>query len=87
MKDTCPAGECASVGSEFLLGTIAHHLDPMNAGSSSAPFRGFSGDTSRTSTFGAVMVPTTEVLAAVRTKDLPDKPGYPPAYSTYQGGN
>lgn len=70
-----------------MLGTIATHLDPMDAGSTTAPFRGFSGDTTRTSAHGPVQVPTTEVLPAVRTKDLPNMPGYPQAYRTYQGGN
>jgi hypothetical protein len=87
VKDTSRASDGANVGSEYLLGTIAHHIDAMGAGSASAPFRGFSGDTTRTSAHGPVAVPTNDVLPAVRTHDLPDKPGYPQAYSTYQGGN
>ena len=87
MKDTCRASEGTPVGSEFLLGTIGHQIDPMDAGSATAPFRGFSGDTTRTSAHPAVSVPTNEVLAAVRTHDLPNMPGYPQAYRTYQGGN
>lgn len=87
MKDTARASDAPNAGSEFLLGTIGHQLDPMDAGSISAPFRGFSGDTTRTSAHSPVVVPTTEVLSAVRTMDLPDKPGYPEAYRTYQGGN
>jgi len=87
VKDTSRASDGASVGSEYLLGTIAGHLDPMDAGTALVPFRGFSGDTTRTSAHGPVAVPTTDVLPAVRTMDLPDKPGYPQAFRTYQGGN
>lgn len=87
MKDTARASDAPNAGSEFLLGTIGHQLDPMNAGSTTAPFRGFSGDTTRTSAHGPVQVPNNEVLAAVRTHDLPNMPGYPQAYRTYQGGN
>jgi len=87
VKDTARASDGAAVGSEFLLGTVGHHLDPMDAGTTAAPFRGFSGDTTRTSAHSPVAVPTNEVLAAVRTHDLPDKPGYPHSFHTYQGGN
>jgi hypothetical protein len=87
VKDTARASDGAAVGSEFLLGTVGHHLDPMDAGTTTAPFRGFSGDTTRTSAHSPVAVPTNEVLAAVRTHDLPDKPGYPHSFHTYQGGN
>jgi len=87
VKDTARQSDGTSAGSEFMLGTIATHLDPMDAGSTTAPFRGFSGDTTRTSAHSPVVVPTTEVLSAVRTMDLPDKPGYPEAFRTYQGGN
>ena len=87
MKDTSRASDGAAVGSEFLLGTVGHHLDPMDAGTTAAPFRGFSGDTTRTSAHSPVAVPTNEVLPAVRTHDLPDKPGYPHSFHTYQGGN
>ena len=87
MKDTARASDGANVGSEYLLGTVSHQLDPLDAGSAGAPFRGFSGDTTRASAHSAVVVPTNEVLDAVRTHDLPDKPGYPQPYSTYQGGN
>jgi hypothetical protein len=87
VKDTARASDAPNAGSEFLLGTVGHHLDPQDAGSSAAPFRGFSGDTTRTSAHGPVAVPSNDVLPAVRTMDLPDKPGYPHSFHTYQGGN
>lgn len=86
MKDTARQSDGAAVGSEYLLGTIGHQIDPIDAGSASAPFRGFSGDESRASAFSAVSVPTNEVHPAARTTELPDKPGYPQPYRTYEDG-
>lgn len=86
MKDTARQSDGPAVGSEYLLGTIAHQIDPLGAGSSSAPFRGFAGDDARASAHGNVVVPTDEVHPAARTMDLPDKPGYPVAYRTYEDG-
>jgi len=76
-----------NVASEFLDGTVNDQDEPIDAGSASAPFRGFPGDTTRASAHAPVAVPTNEVLSAIRTKDLPNMPGYPQAYRTYQGGN
>ena len=86
MKDTARQSDGPAVGSEYLLGTIAHQIDPLDAGSSSAPFRGFAGDEARATNYGNVVVPTDEVRPASYTKDLPDKPGYPVAYRTYEDG-
>ena len=87
MKDTARQSDGANVGSEYLLGTVGHVIEPLGAGSSSAPFRGFAGDGSRLTEYGNVAVPTDEVLEASRTRDLPDMPGYPQPYRTYEGGN
>lgn len=86
MKSTSRASEAPNAGSEFLLGTIGHHLDPLDAGSNAVKFRGFSGDTSRASDYSPVVVPNDEVLPASMTRDLPDKPGYDHSYSVYQDG-
>jgi len=85
MKDTARQSDGPAVESEYLLGTVKHHLDPLDAGSTEAPFRGFAGDEARASAHGSVVVPG-DLHPAARTMDLPDKPGYPVAYRTYEDG-
>jgi len=85
MKDTARQSDGPAVESKYLLGTVKHHLDPLDAGSTAAPFRGFAGDEARASAHGSVVVPS-DLHPAARTMDLPDKPGYPVAYRTYEDG-